>query len=335
MDKVLTISIAAYNAENDIARCLESLICSGKIDELDVIVVNDGSKDRTCQVVAPYVEKYAGSIKLINKENGGHGSTINTSIQNAVGRYYKILDSDDWVDSEGLKKLVDYLSQNDVDLVLNPYDEISYSDHSQKNRKELESGKIVFGKKHDIKEMNRDSLLYMHSLTFSTDVIKKMGPIIDEHCFYVDMEYCVFPMVYVKSFTYLDYPVYQYLLGSQTQSMNMGNMIKRRDQHMKVTKRLIAFYKETVDQMPQNVRNAVQLRIKYAVYQQYKIYLSMPEQDAIKEIREFDEWLKKENEELYAGPRGRLMKLIKFNRKTQYRFYAPLIWALKKARLLQ
>lgn len=334
MDKVLTISIAAYNAENDIARCLESLICSGKIDELDVIVVNDGSKDRTCQVVAPYVEKYAGSIKLINKENGGHGSTINTSIQNAVGRYYKILDSDDWVDSEGLKKLVDYLSQNDVDLVLNPYDEISYSDHFQKNRKELESGKIVFGKKHDIKEMNGDSLLYMHSLTFSTDVIKKMGPIIDEHCFYVDMEYCVFPMLYVKSFIYLDYPVYQYLLGSQTQSMNMENLIKRRAQHIKVTKRLVDFYNNNSNLVPENVRDVMQLRIKYAVYQQYKIFLSMPEKSALVEIKEFDAWLKKENEEIYAGPRGRLMKLIEFNRKTHYRIYVPLTGALKKLRVL-
>lgn len=86
----------------------------------------------------------------------------------------------------------------------------------------------------------------MHSLTFKTSIVKQMGSIIDENCFYVDMEYCVFPMLYVKTFSCLSYPVYQYLIGSQTQSMSMENLIKRRDQHLKVTKRLVNFYNKNL-----------------------------------------------------------------------------------------
>lgn len=334
MNKILTVSIAAYNAEKDIERCLDSLINSGKIEKLDVIVVNDGSTDKTGQVTEKYVKQYKNSIRLINKENGGHGSTINTSIEAAIGKYYKILDSDDWVNSEKLAKLVSYLEQNEVDMVLNSYEEISYSDHSKKKLIEPETGKTTFEKIYHIEKMNSDNVLYMHSLTFRTSVMKKMGSVIDEHCFYVDMEYCVFPLLYVKSFAYLNYPVYQYLLGSQTQSMNMQNLIKRREQHMKVTKRLVEFYEENSDKVPENISNVMSLRIKYAVYQQYKIYLNMPEKEACKEIKEFDQWLKKKNRSLYEGPQGRMMKLIKLNRKMGYRLYIPIVRTMKKMKVL-
>ena len=99
MEKILTISIAAYNAEKDIARCLDSLIATGIIEKLDVVIVNDGSVDQTAEIANSYVKKYVNSIRLINKQNGGHGSTINASIKVAKGKYYKILDSDDWVES--------------------------------------------------------------------------------------------------------------------------------------------------------------------------------------------------------------------------------------------
>ena len=237
MEKILTISIAAYNAESDISRCLDSLINSGVLEKLDVVVVNDGSKDQTSKIVKEYVEKYKDSIHMIDKENGGHGSTINSSIKVAEGKYYKILDSDDWVDSNNLAKLVCYLEANNVDLVLNPYHEVAYSDHSVKKMVEMERNQLEYEIKYDIKKLSEKCVLFMHSLTFKTDVIKKMGSIIDEHCFYVDMEYSIFPMLYVRNFVYLDYSVYQYLLGSQTQSMNIQNMIKRREQHLKVIKR--------------------------------------------------------------------------------------------------
>lgn len=335
MNKILTVSIAAYNAEKDIERCLDSLINSGKIEKLDVIVVNDGSTDKTSQVTEKYVKQYKDSIRLINKENGGHGSTINTSIEAAIGKYYKILDSDDWVNSENLAKLVSYLEQNDVDMVLNSYEEISYSDHSKKKLIEPETGKTTFEKIYHIEKMNSDNVLYMHSLTFRTEIMKKMGSVIDEHCFYVDMEYCVFPLLYVKNFVYLDYPVYQYLLGSQTQSMNMQNLIKRREQHLKVTKRLVEYYNKKGNAVPENVTAIMLLRIKYAVYQQYKIYLNMPERESYAEIIKFDQWLKTKDQNLYEGPQGRMMKLIKLNRKTGYRLYIPIIGVMKKIKIIR
>ena len=333
MEKILTISIAAYNAESDISRCLDSLINSGVLEKLDVVVVNDGSKDQTSKIVKEYVEKYKDSIHMIDKENGGHGSTINSSIKVAEGKYYKILDSDDWVDSNNLAKLVCYLEANNVDLVLNPYHEVAYSDHSVKKMVEMERNQLEYEIKYDIKKLSEKCVLFMHSLTFKTDVIKKMGSIIDEHCFYVDMEYSIFPMLYVRDFVYLDYSVYQYLLGSQTQSMNIQNMIKRREQHLKVIKRLIEFYNNNESKLCINLRNIIRLRIKYVVYQQYKIYFSMSEKNALLEVKKFDSWLKKANLDLYSGVSGRFMKIINLNRKTNYAFFTLTVKILNKANI--
>lgn len=333
MEKILTISIAAYNAESDISRCLDSLINSGVLEKLDVVVVNDGSKDQTSKIVKEYVEKYKDSIHMIDKENGGHGSTINSSIKVAEGKYYKILDSDDWVDSNNLAKLVCYLEANNVDLVLNPYHEVAYSDHSVKKMVEMERNQLEYEIKYDIKKLSEKCVLFMHSLTFKTDVIKKMGSIIDEHCFYVDMEYSIFPMLYVRNFVYLDYSVYQYLLGSQTQSMNIQNMIKRREQHLKVIKRLIEFYNNNESKLCINLRNIIRLRIKYTVYQQYKIYFSMSEKNALLEVKKFDSWLKKANLDLYSGVSGRFMKIINLNRKTNYAFFTLTVKILNKANI--
>ena len=324
MEKILSISIAAYNAENDISRCLESLICSGVLEQLDIIVVNDGSQDNTADIVKTYEEKYRNSIRLINKEYGGHGSTINTSIQYAIGKYYKILDSDDWVDSENLSKLVKYLENIDVDLVLNPYREVDYNDHTKTKLYNPVNYKGDEGKKLSLDRLTADIILYMHSLTFRTNVIKQMGSIIDENCFYVDMEYCVFPLQYIDSFAYLDYPIYQYLLGSQTQSMNQINLIKRRNQHLKVTKRLGEFYSSHSHNVNMQIKALMAFRIKYAIYQQYKIYLSMPAREAIGEIKEFDSWLDKNAGELYVGPKGHVMQYIKLNRKLNFRGYVLL-----------
>lgn len=334
MEKILSISIAAYNAENDIKRCLNSLIQSRFIDLLDIIVVNDGSKDSTKKIAEEYALQYPKSIRVINKKNGGHGSTINTSVKYAIGKYYKILDSDDWIDISGFDKLISFLQQNNVDMVLNQYEEVSYNDHSKKKLKNPVSDEIPQSVILPVKKLTSETVLYMHSLTFSTEVIKKMGSIIDENCFYVDMEYCIFPTIYVKTFVYLAFPVYEYLLGSATQSMNMQNLIKRRDQHLKVTKRIVSFYNKLPENLDKSLKNIISLRIKYAVYEQYVIYLHMRPKEAKPEIISFDKWLSNNPNEIYAGPSGRIMEYIKLNRNTHFCFYTFLTTFAQKVKIL-
>lgn len=317
MDKTLTISIAAYNAENDLARCLDSMVAIESADDLEIIVVNDGSKDNTLRIAQSYQKKHPQIIKIIDKKNGGHGSTINASIKIAQGKYFKIVDADDWVDKNGLEKLITYLKSHDADLVFNPYYEIDAESLKRKNLVYPSNKNENFGKIFSI-EAIKDTIIYMHSITFKTSVIKKMGSVITENCFYVDMEYTIFPMLYVHDFVYLDFPVYEYLLGTLTQSMNMQNMIKRRDQHLKVTKRITEFYCNNQNAMSENLRKIILRRIRYAVLNQYSIYLNMNSKEGKREVVQFDKWLKEKNTDIYQGAEGKTMQWIRLSRKMDF-----------------
>ena len=118
MEKILTISIAAYNVSAYIKECLDSLVKCSYLDALDIVVVDDGSHDNTVEIVQKYVSKYPDSIRLERKENGGHGSTINRAVSVAKGKYFKVLDGDEWVDAVELEKLVEVLRKISSDLVL-------------------------------------------------------------------------------------------------------------------------------------------------------------------------------------------------------------------------
>ncbi len=330
MEKILTISIAAYNAADDITRCLDSMIFTEVAEKLDIIVVNDGSVDNTAEIVEEYVEKYPGIIRLVNKKNGGHGSTINKSIEIAVGKYYKIVDSDDWVSKEGIEKLVRCLESESVDLVLNSYSIVNANSGVQEALVRPYGIGQIFGISLPINKAENLNI-YMHSVTVKTDLVKKMGPIIDENCFYVDMEYTIFPMQYVRNYMCFDFSVYEYLMGTDGQSMNKRNLVLRREQHLKVVKRIVTFYKE--NRLEDTVRKLVLHRIRLAVLNQYKIYFYVDIKEALEEIKGFDKWLKMQDHDIYRGTVGRYMKLIGFHRCTGFKFYKIIVSCMKRVNM--
>ena len=124
MGKLLSISIATYNSALVINECLDSIVKSKYIDLIEVLVIDDGSKDNTRDIVQTYVKKYPKSVFLVKKDNGGYGSTVNTSIQIATGKYFKTVEGDDWVNTKGLDRLIEKLDKLDVDIIVNNYEEI-------------------------------------------------------------------------------------------------------------------------------------------------------------------------------------------------------------------
>lgn len=121
MNKILTITVPSYNTEKYIDECMPFLLDDSIVDDIEILVVSDGSKDKTVEVATKWSEKYPQTIRVIEKENGGHGSTINRGILEARGKYFKVVDGDDWVKTENLVKLVEFLKETDVDLINNPY----------------------------------------------------------------------------------------------------------------------------------------------------------------------------------------------------------------------
>lgn len=333
MNKILTISVAAYNAENDLRRCIDSMIKTTVAEKLEIIIINDGSKDNTLLIAKEYETRFPSIIRVIDKKNGGHGSTINASIKAATGKYYKIVDSDDWVDQEGMEKLVQRLEEIDVDLILNPYEDIEAETFKQTNLIKPYSNNAEIDIVQSINYID-NIVIYMHSTTFRTEIVKQMGSIIDENCFYVDMEYTLFPLKYVQNYICFDFPVYQYLLGTATQSMNKNNLINRRDQHLKVTKRIIKYYEELKTNSETGIQKMVLRRVRLALLNQYKIYFNMNPSESKREIKLFDKWAKETSSDTYEGPEGRLMKVVKFNRQTGFIFFS-LISRLMKALKLE
>lgn len=240
-EKILSISIAAYNVENVIKECLDSLCKCRHFDKLDVIVVDDGSSDQTVNLVTSYVQKFPNVITLIAKENGGHGSTINASLKVAKGKYYKVLDGDDWVNPNALDQLITYLENADVDLVVNPYNEVYNNRTSLINvRRNLKLNTL-----YTINDLSEFDYMPMHSICVKLEQYKRANQSISEHCFYVDTEFVYFIFSVIDSVVFLDDVVYQYRLDQPTQSVSWNGIYKHIEDYICILKRLFKLYNDT------------------------------------------------------------------------------------------
>ena len=210
MEKILTFSIAAYNVEKYLDKLLKTIICVPNNEMVEVLVVNDGSKDSTAEIAKEYEKNYAGVVRLIDKENGGHGSTINRGIKEAKGKYFKAIDGDDWVDSDALEKLLNDLTQIDSDLVLMDY-KTCYEggDDVLEKTAKLEPQKTI---DFDSVISTIDYMRY-HAVIYRTEMLQKNKIRLDEHCFYVDSEFMLFTIPFIKTITYVPYPLYCYRIG--------------------------------------------------------------------------------------------------------------------------
>lgn len=339
-NKLLTISIAAYNAENYLEKCLSSFLDCKMLHKLELLVIDDGSTDNTANIALKYVAEYPDVIKLISKENGGHGSTINASIKEATGKYYKVVDSDDWISSQNLDSLLLILNEVNHSLIMNPYYEIYANDSLNK--------KLIFPFDFELKGVySFDSVadrlkLAMHAMTIRTDILKKMGPIIDENCFYVDTEYSVFPVEFFVDVLLLDFPIYNYLLGTLTQSMNMKNMQNRVEQHYRVSKRLVEYFEKKKNELSSASKNVIKKRITSVLIMQYVVWLTMNPRVVKNEILNFDKWLKSNSCELYdyvpvyaKTINSGYMKVISLCRFIDYNGYELIINTLQALKIIK
>lgn len=237
--KVLTISIAAYNIENYIAKALDSVIEPTIIDKLEIIIENDGSSDQTASIAEKYASQYPDSIIVINKENGGYGSTINNSISLANGRFFKQLDGDDLFFTSNLPDFIRFLEKCEADYVMTPYIEF-YEDKDCRSImdpcKNHERGMF------DFKEFDIHENVSMHSLCIKTEVLKKMDRKLDLHCLYTDIEFCTYPIINANSFYIYDKPIYMYRLGDEEQSVSKKSIMKHFDDFLKMLNHVIEFY---------------------------------------------------------------------------------------------
>ena len=233
---VLTVAIPAYNVEKYIKHTVESLLESKREQAVEILIIDDGSTDSTGGIADDFAKKYS-CIRAIHQQNGGHGAAINTGIEKAGGKYFKLLDGDDWVNPEEFACLVDLLAQVGEDLILCDYHEI-YTSEGKKKRVcyDFPQGKTL-----SMDRWREDRLVSMHSHIFRTAVLKSLPCRIDTHSFYVDMEYVLYPLPFVKNFRYEGLDVYQYRLDRSGQSVSPEGFRRHYEEDAKVLEALIRY----------------------------------------------------------------------------------------------
>ena len=328
MDKVLTISVAAYKVENYIETLLDSIIEADRQSEIEVLVINDGSTDKTLEIAGRYEAGYPDTIRVIDKENGGHGSTVNRGIKEAKGKYFKTIDGDDWVEPEGLRKLVDHLKSSDADMVLTDYRECYTETGTTKDiKREKTRQAIPQGETKDwTKTADKCERIQMHMVSFKTAILRENNIRLDEHCFYVDLEYVCFTLPYIKTVEYPDIMVYQYRLGRPGQSMTSESLRKNYEQHIRVNLAIIESYTHISDDIPAVRRHIEELLAEHTLLT-YRILLSFGySKDKGERIKEVDTALQKGCPAAYEAITDKRIALF---RKKQYNNYRT-VWLLRR-----
>ena len=242
-DIKVSIIMPVYKVEEYVGKAIES-IQAQTLTEWEFIIVDDGTPDKSGEICDAYAEK-DNRIKVIHKENGGHGSAVNMGIANATGLYFKVLDSDDWFDKTAMLKLIKFLRQSVVesmslDMIIANYVYEKPSAHKRKAinyNMAIPKNKIISWS--DVKHFRMSQNLLMHSIIYKTKLLRDCNLHLPEHTFYVDNIYAYTPLPYVKKMYYLNIDLYRYYIGREGQSVNEAIMTKRIDQQIKVTKLMI------------------------------------------------------------------------------------------------
>lgn len=317
MNKILTISVAAYNLENLIEQNIKSFVQAELREQIEVIVTDDGSKDNTCDIVQKYVEIYPDTIKLIKQQNKGAGSTVNSGIRNATGKYFKMVDGDDWVETKNLDKMIEYLSKEDVDMVITNYE---IYDQSQGKVIDTKAFNLPSNKKMNFKEKCNTLKLDMHNVTYKTEILKNNKIVLDDG-FYTDMEYLLLPIPYIRTFIYYDLDIYVYRIAREGQSVSLPSMQKHIDMHNLVLSRLISYYEENKDKLEESKREHISKRLGDMADTELMILLTFElNKEQINKIKAYFKHIEETSEDIYQkfieGKKERLLlksnfKLIK------------------------
>ncbi len=300
--KILSIVVPVYNTEDYIRRCLDSVVAVDDRSGLEIIIVSDGSTDGSLDIAKEYAGKYPECIVLIEKENGGHGSTVNKGLEVATGKYFRVLDSDDWFDTMNFAKYLADLEHCDEDLVLTPYSqEYTFSGKKVEYKYEqFEHDKVYTW---DDMRFNENTMYFtMASSSYKTELLRECGLHLYEKSFYVDMQFNVYPIPYLKTVRFLDYQVYRYFIGRPNQSMSQENLTKNLPQHERVLQFIVDYYVETKDRCAENQREYLALIFYFMYYSHIDIVCQKLKKrfKAYRMIRRFDKDLKKKAPDLYG-----------------------------------
>lgn len=297
--------------EKYISKCLESLIIPS-IDKLDIIVVNDGSKDKSSEIAHSYSDKYPDSIRVIDKENGNYGSCINAALPTIKGKYVKILDADDTFNTENLEKYIKLLSQYNESLIITNF------------IRKKENGKLINQQEYsyliakDVYRFNEildflaNPKLTMHAVTFRSNVFKNLNYHQTEGISYTDNEWLFLPFSRVDEIRYINISIYELLRGREGQTMDSKVISKQLDHFEKILWNSINIYENNKNVSNPYVLNYFSKRIRIIAQVIYHNYLFINSEEFNEKLIKTDDKFKKIDIDLYNEILNN-MKLSYFN----------------------
>ena len=310
MTKLLSIAIPSYNSEAYMRHAIESLLPGG--DEVEILVVDDGSKDGTAAIADEYEARYPGIVRALHKENGGHGDAVMCGLHHATGIYFKVVDSDDWVDEEAYPRVLDALrklsaTEERVDLFIANY----IYDKVDAEHKHVVSytNCLPVGRVFTWEEAGRFRIgqyILMHSAIYRTQMLLDCGLSLPKHTFYVDNLYVYVPMVHVQKMYYMDETLYHYFIGREDQSVHEEVMIRRIDQQLRVN-RMMAEAVDLTKVTPEAKRRYMLSYMEIITAISSVLCLRSGTEENLRKKEELWAWLKAERPEIYGMLRKRLV----------------------------
>ena len=279
--KLLSIIIPAYNMEAYRAPCVESILRTPSLAAVEIIIVNDGSKDKTLRIAKQYAERHRDTIRIVDKPNGNYGSTINAALPIAKGEFVKILDADDTFNSSYLAEFLTFLGKmQGVDMIVTPFTEVNEQkehrvDYNLYSRKVYEYGKI-----YDTEQIFGDGAIrffMMHGVCYRTELLRQMGYRQSEGISYTDQEWVFYPLFNVKSIAFANIPLYRYNTSREGQTMDAKVQLRSLSQLIAVTEAIARYFATHSGAMESAtrinfLRNIVADRIR-VVYRKYLLVM--------------------------------------------------------------
>lgn len=297
MEKVLSIVIPTYNMEKYLGKCLDSLIIDENMESLEILVINDGSKDGSLSIAQSYYKKYPNTFKVIDKKNGNYGSCINRRLKEATGKYIKILDADDYFNKAELIQLIDKMKSIDTDVVITDYQLVSESNAilADVSFKWLLNTDCEYNIGNILSQELTDKI-QMHAISYRLDFLKNINYIQTEGISYTDQEWVFTPIALATSLYYIHLHVYNYLIGREGQTMNTEIYDRNSNQLVTLLKSLV--YRINEIEIDAQRRKYLERRISQLLCKLYQIYIYRKYRN-IKELIDFDTWLKEKDESIY------------------------------------
>ena len=327
--KLLSVAIPCFNSQEYMRNCIESLLPGG--DLVEILIINDGSSDQTSEIADEYAALYPTQVKAIHQINGGHGEAVNAGMRNATGMYFKVVDSDDWVDAEAYEKILETLRKlnmagKSVDMIISNFVyEKQGARHKMVMRYDnvLEENKILTWDQ--IGNFRKGQYILMHSVIYNMDVLRACQLELPKHTFYVDNLFVYEPLPYVKTLYYINVDFYRYFIGREDQSVNEKVMIKRVDQQIRVNKLMV----DHVDLSKITDKRKKRYMINYleiTTVVSSIILIRANTQEALDKKHELWQYIKASNPDLYYTLRNGFMGMTlnlpgRFGRSLSIAFY--------------